>query len=169
MSPNDNNPTAQNQNAGDDPVVFDRAEISATIERYLQLRRAAIAGEIQWSELKEVFTDDVVFVDSMWGRHQGVDNLVKFLDDSMKGLQGWDFPHFWEAIDGNRVFLRWSNRIPGAGEDNMGLSILEYAGDGKFSYEEDLYSESHLMKVMKQSGWRPSEPMMVPPADREWV
>lgn len=169
MSPNDANPTADNEAASDGSVVFDRAEISATIERYLQLRRAAIAGEIQWSELKEVFTDDVVFVDSMWGRHQGVDNLVKFLDDSMKGLQGWDFPHFWEAIDGNRVFLRWSNRIPGAGEDNMGLSILEYAGGGKFSYEEDLYSESHLMQVMKQSGWRPSEPMMAPPADREWV
>ncbi len=169
MSSSDTSPTAANEATSDESVVFDRAEISKTIERYLQLRRAAIAGEIPWSELKEVFTDDVVFVDSMWGRHQGVDNLVKFLDDSMKGLQDWDFPHFWEAIDGNRVFLRWSNRIPGAGEDNMGLSVLVYAGDGKFSYEEDLYSESHLMKVMKQSGWRPSQPMMVPPADREWV
>ena len=169
MSPNVNNPTADNNRDTPSSGVYDRAEISATIERYLELRRAAIAGEIKWSELKEVFTDDVVFVDSMWGRHQGVENLVRFLDDSMKGLADWDFPHFWEAIDGNRVFLRWSNRIPGADEDNMGLSILEYTGNGKFSYEEDLYSESHLMKLMKQSGWRPSESMMAPPANREWA
>lgn len=169
MAPNINNPTTKNQDDADGSAVYDRAEISAAIERYLGLRRAAIAGEIEWSGLKDVFTDDAVFIDSMWGRHQGVDNLVTFLDNSMKGLQDWDFPHFWEAIDGNRVFLRWSNRIPGASEDNMGLSILEYAGDGKFSYEEDLYSESHLMKLMKECGWSPSEPMMVPPADREWV
>ena len=169
MSPNANNPTASNEGGTANSSGHDRAEISAAIERYLALRRAAIAGEIKWNELAEVFTDDAVFVDSMWGRHQGVENLVTFLDNSMKGLQDWDFPHFWEAIDGNRVFLRWSNRIPGAEEDNMGLSILEYAGNGKFSYEEDLYSESHLMKLMKESGWRPSEPMMAPPADREWA
>ena len=169
MSPDDTNPTIRSQTPEGDPVVYDRAEISATIERYLQLRRAAIAGEVQWSELKEVFTDDASVRRFGVGPASGADNLVKFLDDSMKGLQGWDFPHFWEAIDGNRVFLRWSNRIPGAAEDNLGLSILEYAGDGKFSYEEDLYSESHLAKVMAESGWRPSEPMAVPPADREWV
>jgi len=126
-------------------MAHERAEIEATIQRYLELRRAAIAGDIPWSNLKEVFTDDAVFVDSVWGRHEGVDALVEFLDNSMTGLDTWDFPHFWEAIDGDRVFLRWSNRLPGelpdgSAIDNFGMSYLEYAGDGKFSYEEDMYS-----------------------------
>lgn len=151
-----------------------RAEIEAAIHRYLELRRAAIAGEIPWRALAEVFTDDAVFVDSMWGRHEGVDALVEFLDNSMAGLADWDFPHFWEAIDGDRVFLRWSNRLPGATADgapidNFGMSYLEYAGDGKFSYEEDMYSESHLLQAMKQSTWTPSADMVAPPADRTWT
>ncbi|MEZ5166783.1 MAG: nuclear transport factor 2 family protein [Acidimicrobiales bacterium] len=155
-------------------MAHERAEIEATIDRYLELRRAAIAGAIPWSDLKEVFTDDAVFVDSMWGRHEGVEALVEFLDSSMRGLETWDFPHFWAAIDGDRVFLRWSNRLPGSRHDgrpidNMGLSYLEYAGDGKFSYEEDMYSESHLMVAMKQSDWRPGPDMVAPPADRDWV
>ena len=119
-------------------MAHERAEIEAAIQRYLELRRAAIAGDIPWSALKEVFTDDAVFIDSVWGRHQGVDALVEFLDNSMAGLESWDFPHFWEAIDGDRVFLRWSNRLPGelpdgSPIDNFGLSYLEYAGSGKFS------------------------------------
>ncbi len=155
-------------------MAHERAEIEATIARYLELRRAAIAGDIPWSDLKEVFTADAVFVDSMWGRHEGVDALVEFLDSSMKGLDTWDFPHFWEAIDGDKVFLRWSNRLPGTtGDgspiDNMGLSYLEYAGGGRFSYEEDLYSESHLRKAMKQSDWVPGADMVAPPANRDWV
>lgn len=155
-------------------MAHDRTEIEATIERYLELRRAAIAGEKPWTALAEVFTDDAVFVDSVWGRHQGIAALVEFLDASMRGLDDWDFPHHWQAIDGDRVFLRWSNRLPGTGPDggpldNMGLSILDYAGNGKFSYEEDMYSESHLAQVMKQSEWRPSADIGIPPADREWV
>ena len=155
-------------------MAHERAEIEATIQRYLELRRAAIAGDIPWRDLKEVFTDDAVFVDSVWGRHEGVDALVEFLDHSMAGLDSWDFPHFWEAIDGDRVFLRWSNRLPGERPgggpiDNFGMSYLEYAGDGKFSYEEDMYSESHLRLTMKQSTWVPSADMVAPPADRDWV
>jgi hypothetical protein len=155
-------------------MAHERAEIEATIQRYLELRRAAIKGDIPWSNLKEVFTDDAVFVDSVWGRHLGVDALVEFLDTSMTGLESWDFPHFWEAIDGDRVFLRWSNRLPGsrpdgAPIDNMGMSYLEYAGNGKFSYEEDMYSESHLMEAMKQSDWSPSAEMTGPSPGRDWV
>ena len=155
-------------------MSHDRAEIETAIERYLSLRVAAIKGDVPWRDLADMFTDEVVFVDSMWGRHAGREAVVKFLDDSAKGLDGWDFPHFWQAIDGDRVFLRWSNRLPGTTEDgqpldNMGLSILQYAGNGLFSSEEDHYSETHLMQLMKQSTWRPSEDMVPPPRDREWT
>ena len=87
---------------------------------------------------------------------QGVDALVEFLDTSMTGLATWDFPHFWEAIDGDRVFLRWSNRLPGSRPDgspidNMGMSYLEYAGDGLWSYQEDLYNPREAQQVIE--GW----------------
>ncbi len=128
-----------------------RHEIETAVDAYLARRRDAIAGRRPWTALAEVFTDDAVIVDSVWGRHEGRDAVVAFLRDSMSGLEDWDFPHLWCAIDGDRVFLRWTNRLPGRRADGSpydvpGLSILEYAGDGLFRYEEDLYSE-HEAKI----------------------
>ena len=34
-----------------------------------------------------------------------------------------------------------------------GVSVLEYAGDGKFSFEEDIINMGHLYEVPKESGW----------------
>ena len=33
------------------------------------------------------------------------------------------------------------------------MSVLEYAGDGKFSFEEDIINMGHLYEVPKESGW----------------
>ena len=150
-----------------------RTEIEAAVERYLDLRVAAIAGDRPWTDLAEVLTDEVVFIDSVWGRHVGREAVITFLHDSMAGLEDWDFPHLWQAIDGNTVILGWANRLPGTRDDGSpydipGVSILEYAGDGRFSSEIDMYSESQLSAVWKESGWNPTSPLGVPPADRTW-
>jgi len=34
-----------------------------------------------------------------------------------------------------------------------GVSVLEYADDGKFSFEEDIINMVHLYGVQKESGW----------------
>ena len=41
-------------------MTHEREEIKATIDRYLDLRRAAIAGDRPWRDLSEVFTEDAV-------------------------------------------------------------------------------------------------------------
>lgn len=150
-----------------------REEIEAAIERYLAIRRAACAGERPWSDLAEVFTDDVVFVDPVWGRHEGRDDVVRFLRDSMAGLEDWDFPHLWQMVDGDRVVLGFANRLPGRRSDGgywdvESVSVLDYAGDGRFSREADFFSESNLYSQLKQSGWRPPPSMNAPPDDRVW-
>lgn len=151
-----------------------REEIEATVERYLELRFAAIAGERPWTDLAEVLTDDVVFTDSMWGTHVGSEAVCQFLHDSMQGLEDWDFPHQWQVIDGDTVVLGWANRLPGTRDDGTpydipGLSVLVYGGGGKFSSESDMYSESQLRKVWKESGWTPQTEMMTPPKERSWA
>ncbi len=150
-----------------------RAEIEDAIARYLDIRYGAIAGDRPWTDLAEVFTDDAEFVDSVWGRHRGIDAVAQFLADSMAGLDDWDFPHRWQLIDGDRVVLGWANILPGERPDGSpwevpGISVLEYAGGGRFSFEEDLYSESLLTAVMRESKFRPNDAMKMPPADRTW-
>jgi len=154
-------------------ATFDRTEIETAIARYLDIRMAAIAGTVPWTALSEVFTEDCVFIDSVWGKHEGIDAVAQFLHDSMVALGDWDFPHLGQSIDGDRAYLHWANRLPGSQPDGSpwdcpGLSVLVYAGDGKFSYEEDLYSESQLAQVMAQSGWAPPANFVMPPAERTW-
>ncbi len=149
-------------------MAHDRAEIQAAIDRYVEIREAAEEGRGGWDGLDEMFTDDATFIDPAWGRVTGIDNLRRFWRESMQGLDDWRFPHLGHLIDGDQVVLKWTNRLPGQREDGSyyeapGISMLTYAGGGKFSYEEDLMNMVHLMEVIAESGYVFAENMNPPP------
>lgn len=147
---------------------FSREEVIETYERYVEVRHRVEAGELGWDALAAFFSDDAVFIDPAWGRVEGIDEIRKFLAESMQGLDDWDFPHLWTMVDGNRLLARWTNRLPGSRPDGSryeapGYSLMIYAGDGKFSYEEDLLNMTHIGELMRDSGWKPKVAMNVPP------
>ena len=147
-----------------------REEIQATYDRYVRTRERAQRGEVGWDTLAEFFTDDATFIDPAWGRVDGIEAIRKFLAESMAGLDGWTFPREWTVIDGDRLVTGWLNRLPGEREgggywEAPGVSVMVYAGDGKFSYEEDFLNMVHVFEVMKSSGWRPTGPMHAPPKE----
>lgn len=144
------------------------SEARATYERYVATRERVTAGELGWEALAEFFTDDAVFVDPAWGRVEGLENIRQFLKESMAGLETWSFPHEWTMVDGPRVVSLWQNRLPGAGPDGAplaapGLSVLHYAGNGKFSYELDVLNMAHVNELIAASGWRPGPSFNMPP------
>ena len=153
-----------------------RTEIDATIERYLELRRSIDAGDTEgWTGIAEFFTDDCVYIDPAWGRVEGIGALREFLDESMRGLEDWKFPVEYTAVDGDTVVVKWTQISPGARADGTayeqsGYSTLVYAGDGKFSYEEDLLNMAHVNEDLRAAGWRPEAGFVMPPAnpDRFW-
>ncbi len=157
-------------------MSYPRAEIEATLERYHDLRRRIDAGEEQgWGGIAEFFTDDCVYIDPAWGRVEGIAALRAFLDESMRGLEDWTFPVEYTAIDGDTVVIKWTQITPGARADGSqyrqsGYSTLLYAGNGKFSYEEDLLNMAHVNEDLRASGWRPRGDFVMPPADvnRDW-
>jgi ketosteroid isomerase-like protein len=138
---------------------------------YSKTRERIDAGELWWDDLRPHFTEDAVFVDPAWGRVDGIDNIVRFLIDSMKGLEEWTFPLEWSAVDGDFLLTGWQNRLPGQRPDGSyyqvpGMSRLRYAGDGRFCYEQDLINMVHMLEVMKESGWKPGAGFQNPPRDR---
>ena len=147
-----------------------RAEIEATLERYQDLRRRIDAGEIQgWTGIADFFTDDCVYIDPAWGRVEGIATLREFLDESMRGLEDWTFPVEYTAIDGDTVVIKWTQVSPGTRDDGTayeqsGYSTLVYAGNGKFSYEEDLLNMAHVNEDLRAAGWRPRPGFVMPPA-----
>ena len=150
--------------------MHDPAEIRATVDAYVALRARIEEGEATWLDLAEFFTDDAVYIDPAWGRIQGIDEIRAFLVDSMRGLEDWRFPLRLSAIEGDDVVTVWTQILPGKREDGRpyeqtGVSILRYAGDGKFSYEEDLLNMAHVLEDLATSGWRPGPGFTAPPAN----
>jgi ketosteroid isomerase-like protein len=147
---------------------FTADEILATHRRYIECRARIEAGELGWDALAAFFTDDATFVDPAWGRIDGRANIVRFLRESMEGLEDWTFPLEWELIDGDCLVTGWQNRLPGRRSDGSyyqapGVSRIVYAGGGKFSFEQDLLNMVHVLELIKESGWRPKTKLHAPP------
>ncbi len=150
--------------------MHDPAEIRATVDAYVALRARIEERAATWIDLADFFTDDAVYIDPAWGRIQGIDEIRAFLVDSMRGLEDWRFPIRFAAIEGDDVVTVWSQILPGSCHDGQpyrqtGVSILRYAGDGRFSYEEDLLNMAHVLEDLGASGWRPGPGFTAPPAN----
>lgn len=151
-------------------MAHPRDEIQAAVDAYVALRARITAGDATWTDLADVFTDDVVYIDPAWGRIRGKDELLRFLVESMRGLDDWVFPIEFTAIDEatDSVVIKWTQVLPNRRADGSpyvqsGISTLVYAGDGLFSYEEDLLNMVHVFEDMKASGWRPTAELVLPP------
>jgi len=150
-------------------MPFPREEVQKAVDRYVEFRRRKEAGEETWEGVAEFFTDDVIFIDPAWGRVEGIANLRTFLVESMTGLEDWQFPVEFTAIDGDNVVIKWLQILPGARPDGSpyqqsGISTLIYAGNGKFSYEEDILNMAHVLEDISASGWQPGPGFSMPPA-----
>lgn len=143
-------------------------EIRAAYRRYVETRDRIEAGELAWDALGEFFTEDAVFIDPAWGRVDGLPAIQKFLKESMAGLEDWTFPEQWTMVDGDRLVSFWWNRLGGRRPDGTpyqapGVSILEYAGGGRFKSELDLLNMTHVVELIRESGWRPPAHFNPPP------
>jgi limonene-1,2-epoxide hydrolase len=151
-------------------MPHDPAEVRTTVDAYVEVRRRIDAGEATWLDLSAFFTDDAVYVDPAWGRIEGIDEIRSFFVESMRGLEDWRFPIRFTAIDGDEVVTVWDQVLPGKRPDGRryqqtGVSLLQYAGDGRFCFEEDLLNMSHVLEDLSASGWRPGAGFVNPPAD----
>jgi ketosteroid isomerase-like protein len=129
--------------------MFDRAEVEAAVAA----KNAAQSRS--FSAMAEFFTDDAVLVDSGAGRFEGRAALEKFLATSDALTRGWSMPVEWVAIDGNRVTVKLAMRLPGRRADGSyrdvpAVSLLVYAGAGRFSSQEDFYSSSKLAELLHE-------------------
>jgi hypothetical protein len=145
-------------------TVYPRQEIEATLAEYVALRKQIDAKNGKWSDLARFFTDDAVYIDPAHGRVEGIAAITHFLDASMVGLDDWLFPIEFTAVSGNDVAVKWLQIFPN-GATQSGWSRMVYAGNGKFSYEEDQLNMVHVLEDMKSLHWRPTEGFLAPPAE----
>ncbi len=145
-------------------------EVAAAAATYRSLREAIERGEQPLPALADLFTEDAVYIDPAWGRVEGRDEIRHLMEESMAGLEDWSFPIEFIAIEGDQVVVKWTQELPGTKPDGSrwsqsGYSTLIYAGDGLFSYEEDLLNMAHVIEDILASGWTPGKGFTAPPTN----
>ena len=118
----------------------DRAEVEAAFLRFWTVGNL----DEDWAAWPSMFTEDVHYVEHIYGEMRGRAAVAAWIGDLMTRNRDVHAVIDWYMIRGRRVVVNMQNRYyhpdPAAAPlDFPGISILEYAGDGLFGYEEDYW------------------------------
>ena len=127
---------------------FSEAEVREAYENFV---RVGDSGD--WSAWADQFTEDARYVEHEYGIFEGREAIREWIVATMASVSGMSFPIEWYVIDGNRVIMYcWNvfDPLPGmTGEYKFAVvGILEYAGDGQWSLEEDVYNAKEAEQVL---------------------
>jgi predicted SnoaL-like aldol condensation-catalyzing enzyme len=134
--------------------AFPRDEIEAEFAEY-RARAAHAVATGDWDQWADQFTDDAHYREHHYGYFRSKDEIRGWINSVMQPFPTMEFPVSFHLIDGNRVSALIPNVLP-APEGDDGYygfdvnTILHYAGDGKWSYEEDVYSPREAEDVIKR-------------------
>jgi hypothetical protein len=133
-------------------MTFDRDEVEAAFRTYWEL---GAVGEDWDAWCDECFTDDVTYIEHVLGNRNGREAVRAWIKPTMEDYGSIYTVYEWHIIEGRRVVVSMQNRRdhPDATQapiDFRGITILDYAGNGKFSLEEDFWSLPEGVATMKQ-------------------
>jgi hypothetical protein len=139
--------------------MYSRAEIQAAFDRF-QAASATCAKSGDWREWSECFTEDASYYEHHFGRLEGRQAILDWITETMHVFPNscmTEFPVDWYMIDEDRGWVLMSvwNRMDDPGDGTVhqeyNWTMLHYAGDGRFSYEEDMYNPAEFGAMIK--GW----------------
>jgi hypothetical protein len=134
-------------------MPFTRDEVEAAFRTYWQ--RGAV-GEDWDAWCDECFTEDVTYVEHILGNKDGREAVRAWIKPTMAEYSELYTVYEWHVVDDTgRVVVYMQNRRdnpePGAPPiDFPGITVLQYAGDGKFSFEEDFWSLPEGIETAKR-------------------
>lgn len=144
---------------------WSRAELEREFTEYQ--RRAAEAGASgDWVPWADQFTPDARYVEHHYGTFEGRDAIRAWITETMAAWPGREMPEFpvrWYVIDEDRgwVVCEVLNRMADPGDGSIheaaNITILHYAGDGQWSYEEDVYNPAHFATMLGEWSARKAE------------
>jgi limonene-1,2-epoxide hydrolase len=133
-------------------ATYDRDEVEQAFRRYWQ---AGAVGEDWDAWVDDCFTDDVTYVEHILGDRRGREEVRAWIKPTMEEYGEIYTAYEWhEVCDDGRVIAYMQNRRdhPDRSQppiDFPGITVLEYAGDGRFGLEEDFWSLPEAMRAQK--------------------
>ena len=117
------------------------AEFEATVGRAAETRN--------WDPWVDQYTQDVLYVEHAAGTMRGREQVRPWIWQTMENFPGsymTSFPSLWTTIDEStsRVICELGNPMRDPGDGTIitatNISIVTYAGDGKWCRQEDVYN-----------------------------
>ncbi|PLW68870.1 nuclear transport factor 2 family protein [Pseudohalioglobus lutimaris] len=133
-----------------------RDELEHAFDRY---QAAALKGaqEGDWRDWADMFTVDATYFEHQYGRFWGRENIYQWISKTMGAFPASSmtaFPIRWYSIDEDKgwVICEVLNRMQDLGDGQIyeepNLTVLHYAGNGLFSYEEDAYDRKRMGEMI---------------------
>lgn len=129
-----------------------------------------------WEPFVQLFTPDATYVDPMAGEMVGQEAIRAWVMATLAPFPGsaMSYPELWHLVDVERgrvvCELRNVLRDPGDGSvfeaDNIG--VLDYAGDGRFSREQDFYDAATMIRLIEEWGRRSHEQGSLSSQETAW-
>jgi ketosteroid isomerase-like protein len=129
-------------------VTFPRQEIEAAFAEFR--KRGTV--EHDWAGWADLFTDDATYVEHNLGTMLGRQQIKDFIVGCMDEYGAMTFDIEWSMIDDDRVVFYIWNLLPdptGGGTEYKfpNTTVLQYAGGGKWKFEEDFYNPAMATEV----------------------
>lgn len=129
--------------------IFPREEVEAAYRAFVA---AGDAGD--WDHWADLHTEDCEWHECNYGVITGRAAIKAKITEVMAPVPMMEFPVEWVAIDGNRVvYYPWQVMPDPAGGDAVYrfgcVTMLEYAGNGEFSRQDDMYNPAEGERVIR--------------------
>jgi hypothetical protein len=143
---------------------WDRDELERAHDHFKETAdRCALTGE--WRDWADLFTEDARYIEHGYGEFHGRQEIYEWISATMAAWPNramTSFPHSWCVCDEGRGWwiCRIENRFRDPGDGSVhqahNLTVLHYAGDMRFSYEEDAYNPMNFAPVVTDwlAAWR---------------
>jgi ketosteroid isomerase-like protein len=132
-------------------ATFDRDELESAFRTYW---RTGAVGE-DWDAWANLFTEDCTYFEHYYGSMQGREAVRAWIKPVMERYGEIYTAYEWHTIDVDRgrvIFYMQNRRDDPSGQgthDFPGVSLLEYAGNGKWKREEDFWAWKQREVAMK--------------------
>lgn len=129
---------------------FEREEVEAAWRQFVQ-----VGDSGEWSDWADLHTEDCTWVEHHLGTFLGREAIREAILRVMEPVPMMEFPVEWYAIEGDRViYYPWQVFPDPKGGNEVYrfgcVTVLEYAGEGLWSRQEDLYNPNEADEVVKR-------------------
>lgn len=157
--------------------VFTRDELAEAFANFE--RTVGHAAETRdWDPWVEQYSSDVIYVEHAAGTMRGRAEVRTWIWQTMESFPGnhmTSFPALWSVIDEptGRIICELDNPLRDPGDGTIfsatNMSILTYAGDGRWCRQEDVYNPLRFVSATMKWCRRADELGTLPDEARDWM